>query len=76
VNEQLLEGILTDRKSVLKSVALIDATDLQASATDQKKRESTRLVGSQSHPGSSLAQGWLHSIFCRLQKTYPPPVVT
>ena len=38
VNEHLLKGILSNRKSVLKTVALIDATDLQASATDQKKK--------------------------------------
>ncbi len=42
VNEHLLKGILSNRKSVLKTVALIDATDLQASATDQKKKEKMR----------------------------------
>lgn len=44
VNEHLLEGILSNRKSILRSVALIDATDLQASTTD-KKKERRRVFG-------------------------------
>jgi len=46
VNEHLVQRILSDRKSLLKSVALIDATDLPAAAADQKKREKARLVRS------------------------------
>jgi hypothetical protein len=75
VNEHLVEGILSHRKSVLKSVAIIDATDLQASATDQKKRTRTRLVSSQSQPRSPLPEARGHPLFCRLQKAFAPTVV-
>jgi hypothetical protein len=75
INERLLEGILSDRKSLLKSVALIDATDLPAAAADQKKREKARLVSSSSQSRSPLSEARLHAFFCGLQKTFTSTVV-